>query len=236
MTLCYLKSIVNVQRGVQLYFLLVELFFFLFSLKIGEDDGVLEINRKLAGRVKLFLFDFLLDLESLLVCLFKVTMFFLVFVSTGWLECSSDLSVKGVQRRRSKWSSLARFLIRVCALAVEQVVTWSDIPRACLSTQHAIWWLGDWQVLCRQNPVKSHSKPISLFSTPTATKSWSFNKWHSAFLTLWKLDYSESAHDFQQAVVDLRQTCWQNGLHTACPAFVLKSPSPVVFRTALAFP
>lgn len=109
---------------------------FIVSLKIGEDDGVLEINRKLAGRVKVFYLTFCWILKSFSLPPPQINVFLLVFVSSGWLKCCSDLSDKGVQRRRSKWSQLAHFLFCVDTLAVKQVVTWSDIPWACLSTQH----------------------------------------------------------------------------------------------------
>lgn len=123
---------------------------FPFSLKIGEDNGMLEINRKLAGRVKQF---YLTIAESkVFSCFFKVTV---LSPSTGGFKCCPDLLVKGVQRRWSKWSEL--IFTSVCTLVVGQVLTRADIPEVACNL--VISGLATFVI----KSLKSHCKPHNLF-------------------------------------------------------------------------
>lgn len=133
---------------------------FIFSLEIGEDDGILEINRKLAGRVKRFCLNFCWSLS----CFFlKVTVFFVVFVSPGRHKCCSDLSDKGVQRRWSKWGEPTHFLFTPSLLSKSS----HDQTFPKLVCQRSVQ-LGDYKIsrFRVKTPVKSHCKPINLFSIP----------------------------------------------------------------------
>lgn len=106
----------------------------ILSLKAGEDDNLLEINKKIAGRV-----SFVFFLAASFLWIFAHLMFFrnlhshsknlLVRTSTDRLKHHSDLSGKRVQWRWSKWNWLT-YLVNFRVVPTPSLLSKSvhDVP------------------------------------------------------------------------------------------------------------